>query len=112
MSYLQRFPIDELKIDRSFIRDLDFNPNDVSIVRAVISLAHELGLKVVAEGVESTAQLALLKRMGCDQFQGYLRSPAVPPADVPALLGPSDAHSAAAAGGWAERTYSKLARRG
>ena len=81
MSYLQRFPIDELKIDRSFIRDLDFNPNDVSIVRAIISLAHELGLKVVAEGVETAEQLALLKRLGCDQYQGFLRSAAVAPAD-------------------------------
>jgi EAL domain-containing protein (putative c-di-GMP-specific phosphodiesterase class I) len=87
MSYLQRFPIDELKIDRSFIRDLDFNPNDVSIVRATISLAHELGLKVVAEGVESAEQLALLKRMGCDQYQGFLHSAAVAPSDVESLLG-------------------------
>ena len=91
MSYLQRFPIDELKIDRSFIRDLDFNPNDVSIVRAIISLAHELGLKVVAEGVETAAQLALLRVMGCDQYQGFLHGAAVAPADIPALLGPAGA---------------------
>src|ERR1035438_195351 len=66
MSYLQRFPIDKLKIDRSFIRDLNSNPDDASIVRAIISLAHGLRLKVVAEGVESQAQFELLKRMGCD----------------------------------------------
>jgi diguanylate cyclase len=102
MSYLQRFPIDELKIDRSFIRDLDFNPNDVSIVRAIISLAHELGLRVVAEGVETAAQLALLKRMGCDQYQGYLRSAAVAPSEIEPLLAPSGA---------AARPYDKLARR-
>jgi diguanylate cyclase len=97
MSYLQRFPIDELKIDRSFIRDLDFNPNDVSIVRAIISLAHELGIKVVAEGVESAEQLGLLKRMGCDQYQGFLHSTAVAPSDIEALLAPSGAHASAAA---------------
>jgi diguanylate cyclase (GGDEF)-like protein len=111
MSYLQRFPIDELKIDRSFIRDLDFNPNDVSIVRAIISLAHELGLKVVAEGVETAAQLALLKRMGCDQYQGFLRSAAVAPADIESLLAPSGAYSSHVDEGLAERAPSKLARR-
>jgi EAL domain-containing protein (putative c-di-GMP-specific phosphodiesterase class I) len=111
MSYLQRFPIDELKVDRSFIRDLDFNPNDVSIVRAIISLAHELGLKVVAEGVETAAQLALLRVMGCDQYQGFLHGAAVAPADIPSLLEPAVAYSAAADEGWAQRTYSKLARR-
>jgi diguanylate cyclase (GGDEF)-like protein len=111
MSYLQRFPIDELKIDRSFIRDLDFNPNDVSIVRAILSLAHELGLKVVAEGVETAEQLALLKRMGCDQYQGFLHSTAVAPSEVEALLAPSGAYASAADEGAALRTYGKLARR-
>jgi diguanylate cyclase (GGDEF)-like protein len=111
MSYLQRFPIDELKVDRSFIRDLDFNPNDVSIVRAIISLAHELGLKVVAEGVETAAQLALLRVMGCDQYQGFLHGAAVAPADIPALLEPAGAQPVDADEGWAQRTYSKLARR-
>jgi diguanylate cyclase (GGDEF)-like protein len=111
MSYLQRFPIDELKIDRSFIRDLDFNPNDVSIVRAIISLAHELGLKVIAEGVETAAQLALLKVMGCDQYQGFLHGAAVAPADIPPLLEPALADAVDAQAGWAQRTYSKLARR-
>jgi EAL domain-containing protein (putative c-di-GMP-specific phosphodiesterase class I) len=111
MSYLQRFPIDELKIDRSFIRDLDFNPNDVSIVRAIISLAHELGLEVVAEGVESAEQLALLKRLGCDQYQGFLRSAAVAPAEVESLLAPSGSYSNDAYEGRAGRTYGKLTRR-
>jgi diguanylate cyclase len=111
MSYLQRFPIDELKIDRSFIRDLDFNPNDVSIVRAIISLAHELGLKVVAEGVETAEQLALLKRMGCDQYQGFLRSAAVAPADIAAQLAPSGAYLSDADEGLAESCYGELPRR-
>jgi diguanylate cyclase len=111
MSYLQRFPIDELKIDRSFIRDLDFNPNDVSIVRAILSLAHELGLKVVAEGVETAEQFALLKNMGCDYYQGYLHSAAVAPADIQSLLEFADGASMSADEGWALRTYSRLARR-
>jgi diguanylate cyclase len=111
MSYLQRFPIDELKIDRSFIRDLDFNPNDVSIVRAILSLAHELGLKVVAEGVETAEQFTLLKDMGCDYYQGYLHSAAVAPADIQSLLEFADAASMSADEGWALRTYGRLARR-
>ena len=111
MSYLQRFPIDELKIDRSFIRDLDFNPGDVSIVRAIISLAHELGLKVVAEGVETAEQLALLKLMGCDRYQGFLRGPAVAPTDIESLLARDTAPSGSADDAWSQRTYSKLARR-
>jgi diguanylate cyclase (GGDEF)-like protein len=101
MSYLQRFPIDKLKIDISFIRNLSSNPADVSIVGAIISLAHGLLLKVVAEGVETPEQLALLKQMGCDQYQGFLYSAAVAPANVSALLAPSDALS--------DRTCSKLA---
>jgi diguanylate cyclase (GGDEF)-like protein len=107
MSYLQRFPIDKLKIDRSFISNLMSNSSDVSIVRAIISLAHELKLKVVAEGVESAEQLALLDQMGCDQYQGFLRSPAVAPAEVQALLAPTGAAQASEPG--AERTHSKLA---
>jgi diguanylate cyclase (GGDEF)-like protein len=86
MSYLQRFPVDKLKIDRSFISDLATNPGDASIVRAIISLAHGLQLKVIAEGVESEEQLAILRRMGCDQYQGFFRSAAVPPTEVERLL--------------------------
>lgn len=71
MSYLKRFPIDRLKIDRSFIRDLDAGGDNASIVNAMISLAHGLRLKVVAEGVETPEQLMQLKSMGCDQYQGY-----------------------------------------
>jgi diguanylate cyclase (GGDEF)-like protein len=110
MSYLQRFPIDKLKIDRSFIRDLNSNPDDASIVRAIISLAHGLRLKVVAEGVESAGQLELLKRMGCDQYQGFLRSPAVPASEVEALLTENQALVRAMAHPGMDRTYGKLAR--
>jgi diguanylate cyclase (GGDEF)-like protein len=109
MSYLQRFPIAKLKIDRSFIRDLNSNPDDASIVRAIISLAHGLRLKVVAEGVESTGQLDLLKRMGCDQYQGFLRSAAVPGSEVDAVLADNRAHLRALATRGTERTYAKLA---
>jgi diguanylate cyclase (GGDEF)-like protein len=86
MSYLQRFPIDKLKIDRSFITNLATNPEDAAIVRAIISLAHGLNLKVIAEGVESAPQLDILKALGCDQYQGYYRSPAVPPQLIEATL--------------------------
>jgi diguanylate cyclase (GGDEF)-like protein len=82
MSYLQRFPIDKLKIDRSFISDVASNAGDASIVRAIISLAHGLRLKVIAEGVESEEQLGILRRMGCDQYQGFFRSAAVPAAGI------------------------------
>jgi diguanylate cyclase (GGDEF)-like protein len=110
MSYLQRFPIDKLKIDISFIRNLNSNPNDVSIVGAIISLAHGLRLKVVAEGVETAEQLALLREMRCDQYQGFFRSAAVAPADIESLLAPIGAHSMEREQQSAERTYSKLGR--
>lgn len=79
LSHLRRFPLDKLKIDRSFIRDLMTNQDDVCIVRAIISLAHSLRLRVVAEGVETAEQLSFLRELGCDQYQGYLCSAAVAP---------------------------------
>jgi EAL domain-containing protein (putative c-di-GMP-specific phosphodiesterase class I) len=82
MSYLRRFPIDKLKIDRSFINDLTTNTDAASIVQAIISLAHSLRLKVVAEGVETAEQLQQLRDLGCDQFQGFYRSEAVLPAEI------------------------------
>jgi diguanylate cyclase (GGDEF)-like protein len=75
MSYLRRFPIDKLKIDRGFVKDLMTRADDASIVQAIISLAHSLRLKVVAEGVETPEQLHSLKSMGCDQYQGFHFSP-------------------------------------
>jgi EAL domain-containing protein (putative c-di-GMP-specific phosphodiesterase class I) len=78
----RRFPIDKLKIDRSFINDLTTSADAATIVQAIISLAHSLRLKVVAEGVETAEQLALLREIGCDQFQGFYCSAAVPPSEI------------------------------
>ncbi len=78
LSYLKRFPIDSLKIDRSFIRDLTTNPDDAAITRAIIALAHSLKLRVVAEGVEEERQIELLRQEGCDEMQGFFFSPPVP----------------------------------
>jgi diguanylate cyclase len=82
MSYLRRFPIDKLKIDRSFIKDLTTHEDAAAIVKAIISLAHSLQLKVVAEGVETAEQLEHLRELGCDQYQGFYRSAAVLPGEI------------------------------
>ena len=74
LSYLKRFDIDYLKIDQSFVRDIEFDPNDLALTRAIILMAHALNLKVIAEGVETATQLALLKTEGCDFAQGYFFS--------------------------------------
>ena len=109
MSYLRRFPIDKLKIDRAFISEIMSRPDDVSIVRAIISLAHSLRLKVVAEGVETPEQLNLLRTLGCDQYQGYHFSAALRPDDFEQLLRKSLSESAPSDEDDAGRTYSRLA---
>jgi EAL domain-containing protein (putative c-di-GMP-specific phosphodiesterase class I) len=86
LNYLKRFPIDRVKLDRSFVRDVVANPEDAAIVRAVISMAHTLRLVVVAEGVENEDQLAFLRQHRCDEMQGYLFSPPVAPEDFRQLL--------------------------
>jgi diguanylate cyclase len=111
MSYLRRFPIDQLKIDRSFLSEITARSDDASIVGAIVSLAHNLRLKVVAEGVETAAQLDLLKTLGCDQYQGYQFSPAVPAAEFEALMRGDFAGDADSVDEDAVRTHSKLAAR-
>ena len=86
LSYLKRFPVDTLKIDKSFVEDLHNSSDDAAITQAIIDMAHSLKMKVVAEGVEEDAQMSLLRRMGCDAIQGYLISRPVPEPDFLKLL--------------------------
>jgi EAL domain-containing protein (putative c-di-GMP-specific phosphodiesterase class I) len=81
LSYLQRLPVDELKIDKSFVLQMDTKENDAMIVRTIIELGHNLGLEVVAEGVETQAIWELLRTHGCDLSQGYLHARPMPMAE-------------------------------
>ena len=109
MSYLRRFPIDKLKIDRVFISEIVNRPEDASIVRAIVSLAHSLRLKVVAEGVETPQQLEFLKAVGCDEYQGYHFSQPLPAAKFEALIRDARADDVPFSDEDAARTHSKLA---
>jgi len=86
LSYLKQLPVDSLKVDRGFVKDLPHNRDDLAITRAVIAMAHSLSMRVVAEGVEDQKQFDLLKTEGCDEFQGFLCQPAVPSEVLEALV--------------------------
>lgn len=87
LSYLKMFQVDKVKIDKSFIRDIVHDPNDLSLVVTMIHMAHNLGIKTLAEGVETSEQLALLDRHRCDQYQGFFCSQALPPSEFVDFLG-------------------------
>jgi EAL domain-containing protein (putative c-di-GMP-specific phosphodiesterase class I) len=87
LGYLSRLPLDALKVDRSFIDDMADDPQQMSMVTAVISLAHSMDLKVIAEGVETATQAQLLRLLRCDQIQGYLMARPQPAEDITQLLG-------------------------
>ena len=86
LAYISKLPVNTLKIDRSFVHTMARNAEDHSIVSSIISLAHALGLKVVAEGVETQEQRSLLRSLGCDEMQGYLLAPPVPIARIRDIL--------------------------
>lgn len=78
LAYLKRYPLDALKIDQSFVRNITEDVGDAAITRAIVAMAHSFGMSVIAEGVETTAQLEFLRSLGCEEFQGYLFSRPVP----------------------------------
>lgn len=86
LSYMKKLPIDRLKIDRSFISELPDNKEDVAIVRAIIAMARSLSLKVIAEGVETGAQLDFLKAEGCEEFQGFVLAKPLTAGELEQLL--------------------------
>jgi EAL domain-containing protein (putative c-di-GMP-specific phosphodiesterase class I) len=86
LSYLKRFQVDKLKIDQSFIRDMDQNPDDSAIVHAIIQMAHSLGLRTIAEGVEHEHMITHLRIHQCDEVQGYFYGRPMPAAEFEAFL--------------------------
>jgi EAL domain-containing protein (putative c-di-GMP-specific phosphodiesterase class I) len=86
LAYLKRLPIDTVKIDQSFVRDLTIDPDDAAIVTAIVAMARSLGVDVIAEGVETEEQVAELKRLGCQRAQGFLLSRPMPAAALSRLL--------------------------
>jgi EAL domain-containing protein (putative c-di-GMP-specific phosphodiesterase class I) len=86
LAYLKKFPIHHLKIDRAFIKEMDRNPEDQTIVKAILAMAHALNIEVIAEGVEQVEQLDLLKSFGCGLAQGFFFSKPVPAAEFNRLL--------------------------
>ncbi|MDP1633054.1 MAG: EAL domain-containing protein, partial [Gallionellaceae bacterium] len=86
LSYLKRFPIDRIKIDQSFVSNITTEPKDAAVSQAIISMSHSLNLKTVAEGVETTEQLAFLQARQCDEVQGFHFSHPLPEEDMEQLL--------------------------
>jgi diguanylate cyclase (GGDEF)-like protein len=86
LAYLKQLPIDSLKIDRTFVRDIETDADDAAIIQAIIAMAHGLDLRVIAEGVETEGQAAALRRLDCDEFQGYLLARPLDPASFSADL--------------------------
>ena len=86
LAYLKRFPVDVLKIDQSFVRDIETDAGSAAMVAAIVSLAHDLGMRVIAEGVETVAQREFLRERGCDESQGYLFSRPLPAAEFEKML--------------------------
>jgi EAL domain-containing protein (putative c-di-GMP-specific phosphodiesterase class I) len=97
LAYLARLAITQLKIDRSFVKNMDSDSDDAAIVRSIITLGHDLGLKVVAEGVETKATFDQLERLHCDMVQGYWLSRPLPPAELTVWLAGRQARPDAAA---------------
>jgi len=95
LSYLQQFPVDTLKIDRSFVARISEHGGDAEIVSLIVALAHTLGLEVVAEGTETQAQVEHLRGLGCGFGQGYLFARPAPPEQAVVQVGPVDASMAA-----------------
>ena len=109
LAHLKRFPIDLLKIDQGFIRDIPHSADDVAISRAVIAMGQSMGMDVLAEGVETAQQLEFLRQHGCNFYQGYLCSKPLPPAEFAALLARSQAHAEPAALGGAVKAAAHTA---
>ena len=86
LSYLKRFPIDCVKIDGAFIRDVPDDPDNVAITRGIVAMAHGLQLGVIAEGVENSEQIRFLEQLGCDEVQGFAFSAPLPPAEAATRL--------------------------
>jgi EAL domain-containing protein (putative c-di-GMP-specific phosphodiesterase class I) len=86
LAYLQQFPVDELKIDRAFVNDLTVRPDQRTLVSAMVAMGKALGLQILAEGVETSSQLDILRDLGCDLAQGYLFASPQPPREVTPLL--------------------------
>ena len=99
LAYLKHFPVDALKIDRAFVRDLPADRGDLAIVSAIVALGHALDLRIVAEGVETAAQAALVHKLGCDEQQGYYYARPLPPQEIEALLRGRHINAAKAASG-------------